>query len=123
MKKITLLLCASLISCATHNASFVADDLPTMKAVFEQQFHSEGTLQRADVARAIHEGDDGWNPQVKNTLRPLRSEFAYLPNPVLTMYIFPHLTDAGTPVPGYTTFFRFYEQDQVGLPSELYQRE
>ena len=29
------------------------------------------------------------------------SEFQWFPNPTLTMYVFPHITPAGQPVPGY----------------------
>ncbi|HBO0859747.1 TIGR03751 family conjugal transfer lipoprotein [Pseudomonas aeruginosa] len=49
----------------------------------------------------------------------IRSQFHRLPNPDLTMYVFPHL--AGTdpvPVPGYTTIFPFYQRVQYAMPGE-----
>lgn len=46
------------------------------------------------------------------------SEFQWFPNPTLTMYVFPHITPAGQPVPGYSTFFRLYTEDYIAEPSE-----
>ncbi len=34
------------------------------------------------------------------------------------MYVFPHLADGNTPVPGYSTVFPFYSQVQYALPGE-----
>lgn len=44
--------------------------------------------------------------------------FPLLPNPQLVLYVFPHFTAKGRPVPGYTTVFRMYEKDEYGMPGE-----
>ena len=46
--------------------------------------------------------------------------FPELPNPRLVMYIFPHLSDEGAPIPGYSTSFYLYEHSRVfALPGEV----
>lgn len=46
--------------------------------------------------------------------------FPRLPNPDLTMYVFPHLTDSAEqlPIPGYSTVFPFYSRTQYAQPGE-----
>lgn len=47
----------------------------------------------------------------------LRLRFPLLPNPSLSLYVFPHLKD-GAPVPGYVTSFKLYDRDIYALPGE-----
>lgn len=48
----------------------------------------------------------------------ISQQFPRLPNPDLVMYVFPHLADGSTPVPGYSTVFPFYSQVQYAMPGE-----
>jgi len=49
-----------------------------------------------------------------------RNIFHRLPNPELTLYMFPHVSGRDqVPVPGYYTCFNAYGQDHYGLPDEL----
>ncbi|MBP2847554.1 MULTISPECIES: TIGR03751 family conjugal transfer lipoprotein [Dickeya] len=48
----------------------------------------------------------------------IQQTFPRLPNPDLVMYVFPHLAEGSTPVPGYSTVFPFYSQIQYALPGE-----
>lgn len=47
-------------------------------------------------------------------LRQLDQDFERLPNPLILLYVFPHLSaDAElSPIPGYVTFFDLYERTQ-----------
>lgn len=45
--------------------------------------------------------------------RQLRRDFKVLANPRLVLYVYPHLTTAGTPVPGYATWFHVFERGPV----------
>ena len=45
--------------------------------------------------------------------------FPKLPNPELVMYVFPHMTSKGRPVPGYATAFTMYEKNEYALPGEI----
>ncbi|AIR87686.1 TIGR03751 family conjugal transfer lipoprotein [Pantoea rwandensis] len=48
----------------------------------------------------------------------IQQTFPRLPNPDMVMYVFPHLAEGNTPVPGYSTVFPFYSQVQYALPGE-----
>lgn len=48
----------------------------------------------------------------------IQQTFPRLPNPDMVMYVFPHLADGNTPVPGYSTVFPFYSQVEYALPGE-----
>lgn len=50
----------------------------------------------------------------------LNNNFVRLPNPTLNLFIYPHLTQDGHPVPGYTTVFSMYAKDHYALPNEIY---
>ncbi|MEW8139164.1 MAG: TIGR03751 family conjugal transfer lipoprotein [Candidatus Thiodiazotropha endolucinida] len=45
--------------------------------------------------------------------------FPRLPNPELIIYVFPHMSPKGHPIPGYTTSIRMYEKDEYALPGEV----
>ena len=119
MKYAVILISVCLASCSSQNKKLVDEDIPTMKEVYQGKFHTNAGLDRKDVTREIRGGERDLNSLVRDEIQPIRAAFRYLPNPILTMYIYPHLTDAGTPVPGYATFFKFYEKDHIGLPSEF----
>jgi conjugative transfer region lipoprotein (TIGR03751 family) len=50
---------------------------------------------------------------------PLANRFERLPNPDLTLHVFPHLARGRYPVPGYDTVFPMYESVQYALPGEV----
>jgi conjugative transfer region lipoprotein (TIGR03751 family) len=59
------------------------------------------------------------NDFIRTQASELESSFPKLQNPTLNMFIYPHLTEYGNPVPGYTTNFKLYRVDQYALPSEV----
>lgn len=50
----------------------------------------------------------------------LKRDFHQVPNPEITAYVFPHISDGELPVPGYFTLFRLYERDHYALEQEGY---
>ena len=71
----------------------------------------------------------GWNPGgpagagawTRTAETELSALFPELPNPRIILYVFPHLTAAGHPVPGYVTNFHLYESSRVyALPGEAF---
>jgi len=59
-----------------------------------------------------------YNPYTRNVLNETNMLFPMLPNPSLVMYVYPHISASGVPVPGYATAFKFYETEQYALPGE-----
>jgi conjugative transfer region lipoprotein (TIGR03751 family) len=51
----------------------------------------------------------------------ISQQFPRLPNPELSLYVFPHFSRKGHPVPGYSSAFLMYEKDEYALPGELVQ--
>lgn len=69
-------------------------------------------------ARQISSGDRDLRGFTRDSHREIRQLFPSVNNPTLVTYIFPHITSAGLPVPGYTTAFRMYPEDAFALPGE-----
>lgn len=44
--------------------------------------------------------------------------FPLLPNPQIVIYVPPHFTAKGRPIPGYTTVTRMYDRDEYAMPGE-----
>lgn len=57
----------------------------------------------------------GYTRTAENELQVL---FPRLPNPTLVMYVNPHLSMSGDPVPGYSTAFPLYDRYEYALPGE-----
>ncbi len=53
------------------------------------------------------------NPFMAEVDRQLRRDFRILPNPRLVLYVYPHLTVDGIPIPGYATWFHVFERGPV----------
>lgn len=60
----------------------------------------------------------GYTREANNEISQL---FPRLPNPELSLYVFPHFSRKGHPVPGYSSAFLMYERDEYALPGELVQ--
>ena len=113
MKRLTYTLALIWISgalitgCSTSKSKMFGNELQTMKEIHDRKFNRTEITTIAKPKRSIEE-----------TLPGIDDEFHWLPNPTLTMYVFRHLTPAGHPVPGYSTFFRLYTRSHIAEPGE-----
>ncbi len=71
-------------------------------------------------ARPPGGGMDDLAGYTRTAATEIRHLFPLLPNPWMTVYVFPHLSREGVAVPGYSTAFPLYEVDQPALPGEGY---
>ena len=53
------------------------------------------------------------SPFMAEVDRQLYRDFRVLPNPRLVLYVYPHLTADGIPIPGYATWFHVFERGAV----------
>ena len=89
---------------------------PTMREILER----EGHLVLPPVpTRPPLNGTYGLSGYTRDAFNELNVRFPRLPNPILIMYVFPHLSKEGTPIPGYSTMFPMYESVEYALPREL----
>lgn len=96
-----------LSACATSKAKVFGTDMPSMKTIHDDKFHKVNDVELEKPNRLTSDKEEA-----------MQGEFMWLPNPTMSMYVFKHLTPAGHPVPGYTTYFRLYTQDHIAIPSE-----
>ncbi|PWD69485.1 TIGR03751 family conjugal transfer lipoprotein [Pectobacterium versatile] len=71
-------------------------------------------LSTAELQTSLH--DDRSYSRTQES--EISQQFPRLPNPDMVIYIFPHLAEGNTPVPGYSTVFPFYSQTQYAMPGE-----
>lgn len=116
MRKMMLMLAVIWINvvlisgCTSSKTKTFGVDMPTMKAIHDDKFGKAKDEALEKPSRVANGAADEAGKADK--------EFQWLPNPTLTMYVFKHLTPAGHPVPGYSTFFRLYTQHHIAAPGE-----
>ena len=117
---VALLVLAALAGCST----------PVREQVFESGGPTtEDVWYGAGNATALLGDTVGWNPGgpggaaawTRSAENELSALFPELQNPRIGLYVFPHLTADGHPVPGYLTVFRLYGESQIfALPGEAF---
>ena len=144
---LTLLMLVLLISCASNlkpetqgkkMATFFTNNNTSLPKLQHQRgralLATKQTLNISPVSNQVTEQASRLNANfirtqtTKQTLNAdfirtqateLENSFPRLPNPILNMFIVPHLTKGGYPVPGYTTHFKLYKLDHYALPNEV----
>ncbi|WP_045227196.1 TIGR03751 family conjugal transfer lipoprotein [Methyloterricola oryzae] len=96
---------------------------PSMKEVYDAHF--DRNHRRPERAREEIEGRGpgaadlslaGWTREANSEISNV---FPRLPNPDLVLYVFPHMSGSGYPVPGYATVFPMYDGVEYALPGEM----
>lgn len=113
----SLVILLTACSSSDRKQTVFGDSLPTIKQVYQQQLSQE-VADKIDNLRAIQDKHGDLQGDSLISYRHLRQQFPRLPNPALLLYVYPHLTPAGTPVPGYYTVFPFYREQQYALPGD-----
>ena len=67
---------------------------------------------------ALPDATAGLHGYTRDVYTELDTRFPRLPNPILIMYVFPHLSGELTPIPGYSTMFPLYDHPVYALPGE-----
>jgi conjugative transfer region lipoprotein (TIGR03751 family) len=102
--------------------SILPQEGASMKEVYDAHFkHSslkQASATRVDFAQGGVDDSHlaGFTREAHTEIKAL---FPKLPNPALVLYVFPHLTASGQPVPGYATSFTLYEKTEYALPGEI----
>ncbi len=114
-------LVASLVACSSP---FDSQRLHSENAMTIEQIYSQHQAASDPVLRRLRHLPDratqlgGYTRDVNNELS---LHFQRLPNPTIILYVFPHLSLEGAPVPGYSTTFPMYESAEYALPGEIVQ--
>jgi len=84
------------------------------------QKHQSQQHARWKIPHTIPDGASHLDGYAREVYDELSVRFPRLPNPTIVMYIFPHLSLEGSPVPGYSTIFPLYEKVEYALPGEIF---
>ena len=98
--------------------------LPQGGPTIDEIMAAGGIVVGADIAAEaprgdLPDGDAGLHGYTRDAYREIENLFPLLPNPILIMYVFPHLSRSGAPIPGYSTAFPLYDKPHYALPGEL----
>jgi len=112
--KALLVLCIfSMAGCASDPHKKVGGGKPVVDIYRSSGVQAGGSLGYYPVS------DGDLKGYTRSQDSELDSLFPKLPNPTVYLYSFPHITESGLPVPGYTTEFPLYENAvNYALPHE-----
>ena len=115
----TISLAMALSACSPLRfQSPLPQDGPTLHEILQQQGQATSS-DRSNYPPLPPLGLDGLYGYTRTSFAELDVQFPRLPNPTIIMFVFPHLSDEQTPVPGYSTMFPLYETVHFALPGEL----
>lgn len=119
-----LILSAALIEgCATATKDEILPrEGATMMEIYRthmESLHTRGDPRTGFAMRPVENGSGDLSAWTRTEANEIESVFPALPNPTLTLYVFPHLSGKGYPVPGYATAFPMYESTEYALPGEV----
>ena len=91
---------------------------PTMSQIYRGQNQSRAVRQEVGYSNpASKPGTEDYTRDAGNEIDFL---FPELENPRLVMFVFPHTSENGHPIPGYATAFYLYDTTQhFALPGEV----
>lgn len=93
------------ISTLTACSSFSGNVVPNKGLTMEQVYDS---------------GDDHSSRPLSAPINSISRDFKKLPNPELTMYVYPHVAGKEQlPIPGYETVFSAYTEEHYALRNEI----
>ncbi|MCG7904294.1 MAG: TIGR03751 family conjugal transfer lipoprotein [Candidatus Thiodiazotropha sp. 6PLUC2] len=107
----------SLIGCANQPPKDLSEG-PTMREVLNQHIGGGGALN-GPIRRLGRPDTYNMSGYTRTAANETRNLFARLPNPDLCFYVYPHLSQEGLPVPGYSSCIPMYETTHYALPGEI----
>lgn len=117
IERLLLLLPLVFGGCAGKD-ELLPQDGPTMREVYDGHFRRGGQPSAGAGEFGRWLARPGLEGYTREAATEIERQFPRLPNPDLVMYVFPHLSDNGYPVPGYSTVIPMYETVEYALPGE-----
>lgn len=113
----SLMVLLSLIGCANKPPKDLSEGR-TMREVLNQHIGGGGTLS-GPIRRLGRPDANSMSGYTRTAANETRNLFPRLPNPDLCFYVYPHLSQEGLPVPGYSSCIPMYETTHYALPGEI----
>ena len=108
-----------MLGCSTKEKVFKKEDTKTMKQIYNEKFSERKAVDKQ--TRDMREQTSTANQvdYTRTASSELTTLFPEIPNPKLSMYVYPHITASNLPVPGYSTTFYLFKERYFALPGEL----
>ena len=103
--------------CASNKEKVFDQNQPTMRETYNRMF-VDNEAEKARMRKLSATEVPEYSSYTRDIREEIHAEFPELPNPEMVMYVYPHLTNSGVPVPGYYTTLRMYLKTQYALPGE-----
>lgn len=84
----------------------------------EKEAKQTSTVGTSPQYRPVMDGAADQADYTRNAGNEVEQLFPLLPNPQIVIYVPPHFTAKGRPIPGYTTVTRMYDRDEYAMPGE-----
>ena len=117
MNVLMIFLLLILVGCANKPPKALSEG-PTMREVLNAHVGGGNTLN-GPIRRLDRSDIDSMAGYTRDAANETRNLFPRLPNPDLCFYVYPHLSQEGLPVPGYSSCIPMYETNHDALPGEV----
>lgn len=107
-----------LLAACSSNKTWDKGDGVTMAQVYETQMQQSNQNTLANTRMTLTGIPTASDPNIGITVAT-NNNFMLLPNPTISLYVYPHLVNGNIPVPGYTTQFTLYNEVHYALPGEV----
>ncbi len=114
---ISVISLTSVMGCSSTHPNLIPSTGPDTLAVYQQHVASGSAQPR--MIRPLHSDTQDLAGYTRDAANEIKLIFPRLPNPELVLYVFPHFSPKGRPVPGYATSFLLYDKDEYALPGEI----
>lgn len=112
----------SLLFGCTAKQAVLPQQSPTIEAIYAEHFGGDLATHLESERKALQERPvkvDVPGGPARQALDAIEARFTRLANPVLVLYVYPHLAEKErVPVPGYFTVFSLYERTEYARPGE-----
>ncbi len=109
-----------LAGCASNKEKVFEDaEMNTMEDIYDDTFGATKELDAEARTRIIQDDNGDLTDYTRTATTELTTLFPELPNPKLSMYVYPHITNSNMPVPGYSTSFYLYEVTPFAMHGEI----
>jgi conjugative transfer region lipoprotein (TIGR03751 family) len=135
-RALCVLLATLAAGCASTKDQVIPSDGPTMLEIYQDHERRNGVDSRPGAelrerparGREAAAGEGRLMPAAypgsasryaREEADVLNQRFRRLPNPDLVLYVYPHMSASGAPVPGYVTVLPMYDTVEYALPGEV----
>ena len=103
--------------CSSTSPNIIPSTGPDTLDVYQAHVASGSAQPR--MYRPVHSETRDLAGYTRDSANEINLKFPRLPNPELVLFVFPHFSPKGRPVPGYSTTFLMYDKDEYALPGEV----